>query len=247
MKQKYFSFFLVALLFATTLIFSACSTNDEENTFTEGEIITPEAAAELAETFINDHLMLDDTLVSVSYHGIAYNMYHLHVSMGGEEPIDSFITKDGKLFFPQHLEIERIINMVANQQPPISTDTPQVNEPLELNDEFFTSDSKVIVYFFGSDTCPYCRAQKEAMTDEWKEKFSDSDLEIKIFETENNGVMNILSQLAIEYGTSYQGVPMTFIGSEYWIGYSEDLGAEMIEQIEYCLTSDCEIAGERLK
>ncbi len=246
MNKKYFGFLLVALLLATTLTFSACSTNDEEKTFTEGETITPEEALEISENFINDYLMLDGTQVSVSYLGLAYNMYHLQISMEQQAPVESFITKDGKLFFPQHLEIEEFINMAENQQPPSNIDDPTMSEPIDLDDEFFNSDSEVVVYFFGTDTCPYCRDQKEAMA-EWEEKFSDSDLEIKIFETEADGVINILSQLANKYDTNYQGVPMTFIGSEYWIGYSDDLGSKMIEKIENCLTSECEVAGERLR
>ncbi len=246
MNKKYFPFFLVALLLATTLTFSACSTNNEEKTFIEGKTITPEEAVEISENFINDYLMLDDTRVSVSYLGIAYNMYHLQVSMTQQVPVDSFITKDGKLFFPQHLEIDEIINMAAIQQPPSDIQDPAMSEPISLDDEFFTSNSEVVVYFFGSDTCPFCINQKEAML-KWEEEFSDSDLEIKIFETETQGVTNILSQLAVKYDTSYRGVPMTFIGSKYWSGYSEDLGAEMIEKIEYCLTTECEISGERLR
>ncbi len=246
MNKKYFAFLLVALLLATTLTLGACSTNDEEKTFTEGETITPEEAVEISESFINEYLMMDGTQVSVSYLGIAYDMYHLQVNMQQQAPIDSFISKDGKLFFPQHLEIDEIISMTNNQQPPADINDPIISEPLELDDEFFTSDSKVVVYFFGTDTCPFCVNQKEAML-QWEEKFSDSDLEIKIFETETEGVNDILSQLAIEYDTSYQGVPMTFIGSKYWSGYSDDLGSEMIEKIEHCLTTDCEVAGERLR
>ncbi len=246
MNKKYFAFLLTTLLLVATVTLSACSTNNEEKTFAEGKTITPEKAVEISESFINDYLMMDGTQVSVSYHGIAYDMYHLHVNMGQETPIDSFISKDGKLFFPQHLEIEEIVSMTGNQEPPSNIDDPAISEPIDLNDDFFTSDSNVVVYFFGTDTCPFCKDQKEAML-KWQEDFSDTDLEIKIFETETDGVINILKQFATKYGTSYQGVPMTFIGSEYWIGYSENLGSEMIEKIEYCLSSDCEIAGERLR
>jgi glutaredoxin len=246
MKNKYLSLLLATTLIIGTIFLSACTSEKEEETFTVGETVSAEKAREIAEDFINDYLMMDETKVTVRLHGSAYNMYHLKVDLGTGEQIDSFITKDGKLFFPQHLEIEEIINMALNQGEMDDSNIPISTEPLTLDDDFFESNSKVTVYFFGTDTCPYCKEQKEAMI-EWRERFSDSDLEIKEFATENEGVMDILIQLASQYNTNYEGVPMTFIDSEFWIGYSKGLGNEMIEKIEYCLTTDCENPGERLR
>ncbi len=246
MKNKYLSFILVSVLVVGTIFLSACTSETTEETFEAGKTVSAEKAREIAEDFINNYLMMDGTRVSVRLNGSAYNMYHLKVDIGEGEAIDSFITKDGKLFFPQHLEIDEIMNMALDQGDMGDFDAPIISEPLELNEEFFESDSKVVVYFFGTDTCPYCRNQKEAMI-KWMEKFSDSDLEIKEFDTQNSEVMSILIQLANSYNTNYEGVPMTFIGSEFWIGYSENLGNEMIEKIEYCLSSSCENPGERLR
>lgn len=247
MKNKYLSFLLIAFLFVGTLFLSACTSEKPEQTFEAGETVSTEKAREIAEDFINDYLMMDGTKVSVRSHGSAYNMYHLKVDIGEGEAIDSFITKDGKLFFPQHLEIQEIIELAQMQDAMMGElDPSMMGEPLDLNEEFFATDSKVTVYFFGTDTCPFCRNQKEAMI-EWEERFSSEDLEIREFVTDDMEVMDILRQLAINYGTSYQGVPMTFIGSEYWIGYSPDLGQEMIEKIEYCLEADCENPMERLR
>ncbi len=246
MKNKYLIFLLISFLVTGTIFLSACTTEKAEETFEAGETVSTEKAREIAEDFINGYLMMDDTKVSVRLYGSAYNMYHLKVDIGENEAIDSFITKDGKLFFPQHLEIDEIIGMSLNESDINNLDASIVNEPLDLNEEFFESSSKVTVYFFGTDACPYCRDQKEAML-EWRERFSDSDLEIKEFPTEDNEVMNILQQLANKYNTSFQGVPMTFIGSEFWIGYSQGLGNEMIEKIEACIVTDCENPGERLR
>ncbi len=246
MKNKHLLFLLVGVLVASTVFLSACTTEKTEETFEAGEAVSAEKAREIAEDFINGYLMMDGTRVSVRLQGSAYNMYHLKVDIGEGEAIDSFITKDGKLFFPQHLEIDEIMNMALGQGDMGDFDTPIISEPLELDEEFFESDSKVVVYFFGTDTCPFCRDQKEAML-EWKERFSDSDLEIKEFATETEGVMDILIQLAGQYETNYQGVPMTFIGSEFWIRYSSGLGDEMIEKIEACIVTDCENPGERLR
>ena len=145
MMKKYFSFLLVALMLAATLALSACSTNDEEKTFTEGEKITPEEATEIAENFINEHLMMDETQVSASYEGVAYDMYHLKINMDQQMPVDSFITKDGKLFFPQHLDIDEI-----SGNEPVATDNEEQMADVEV-----PKSSEPTVEMFVMTYCPY--------------------------------------------------------------------------------------------
>jgi hypothetical protein len=53
--------------------------------------------------------------------------------------------------------------------------------------------------------------------------------------------------MAKAYNTTVEGVPMTFIGDKYWVGYSDDMETEMTNKIEECLKSGCENPGERLK
>ena len=80
----------------------------------------------------------------------------------------------------------------------------------------------------------------------WSESFPD--MEIKSFETWSNAQNGeILQNLAKAYGTSVQGVPMTFIGDEFWVGYSDSLGTEMQGKIKDCSKAICENPGQRLK
>jgi len=53
--------------------------------------------------------------------------------------------------------------------------------------------------------------------------------------------------MAKAYGTTVQGVPMTFIGDKYWVGYAESMETEMTNKIDECLKGNCENPGDRLK
>ena len=144
MRNKYLSFILVGVLIVGTIFLSACTSETTEETFEAGETISAEKARETAEDFINDYLMMDGTKVSVRLLGSAYNMYHLSVDIGEGEPIDSFITKDGRLFFPQHLDIDEIkgLNSFDNE----GEVAPNVEVP---------KSQKPVVEMFVMTYCPF--------------------------------------------------------------------------------------------
>lgn len=134
MKKK-LTFLIVGLLFVSSLILSACGNNqkDEDQVYTEGKIISAEEARVIAEDFINDFLMMDGTKATVTSKGTAYNLYLLDVDINTDTSIESFISKDGRFFFPQHLDIEEIMSdnpFAMDQELPevdlIKTDRPVV-------------------------------------------------------------------------------------------------------------------------
>lgn len=144
MKNKNLTFILIGFLIVGTIFLSACTKEKEELTFEAGETVSAEKAREIAEDFINDYLMMDDTKVSVRFLGSAYNMYHLKVDIGTGEAIDSFITKDGRLFFPQHLDIEEIKEI----------NSPEAEENLGMDIEIPKSE-RPIIEMFVMTYCPY--------------------------------------------------------------------------------------------
>lgn len=102
-----------------------------EKTIIEGGTINSQEAAEIAESFINKYLMIDGSRVSVSFYGVAYDMYHLKVSIEGQLPVDSYITKDGKLFFPQHLDIAEIEQIASGQETGFQeAEVPKTDKPI---------------------------------------------------------------------------------------------------------------------
>ena len=99
------------------------------------------------------------------------------------------------------------------------------------------SDNRVVVYFFWGDGCPHC-AEEEPFLDSLKQKYPS--LEVKMFETwYNKENAERFQQMAESFGTSAQGVPTTFIGDKYWVGFAEYMKPEMEDYIEYCLENGC--------
>lgn len=183
--------------------------------------ISLEEAKTKSEDFINQNFTDPSFPVTVSSVEVdeVLDLYKLEIDLGNGNEVEAYLSKDGKKFFPEAYEI---------------------TEPVDFN-----SDKKVVVYFFYGEGCPHCSKQKEAMK-AWSESFPD--MEIKSFETWSNAQNGeILQNLAKAYGTSVQGVPMTFIGDEFWVGYSDSLGTEMQGKIKDCSKAICENPGQRLK
>ena len=141
---KKFKLLFFSFLFLSLFIFSACGTNNENEEYKAGKDLSPEEARVLAEEFINDYLMLDGTMANVVSDGVAYGMYLLKVDIGMGEAVDSFITKDGRLLFPQALDIDEIIG----DSDFIIDDTP-------MEDVNIPTSAKPEVEIFVMTYCPY--------------------------------------------------------------------------------------------
>lgn len=231
-----------------SLVFlSACSLKKEKE-------LTLEEAKVRAEQFINENFM--DPAYPIEISNIFYDkqtgLYKFSIDLGEGQTVDSYISKDGKKFFPQAYEIselEKTLNGsdegqtqadVTGQNSGSTTTSANFNESASLSTE-----KKLAVYFFWGDGCPHCSNQKTFMA-KWAEKYPD--VEIKTYETWNNQDNGaILEKLASAYGANVQGVPMTFIGDKYWVGYTDSLGAEMEKKIDECLAGKCENPGDRIK
>lgn len=108
---------IVVIAIVVAIIYSAKKSN---------EISAQEASAK-TETFINEYLMPSGSQAKITETSEEYDLYKMKIDIGSEEPVESYVTKDGKLFFPQALEITP--NQTAdNNAQANSTPTP-VNVP----------------------------------------------------------------------------------------------------------------------
>jgi len=99
------------------------------------------------------------------------------------------------------------------------------------------SDNRVVAYFFWGDGCPHC-AEEDPFLDSLKQKYPS--LDVKMFETwYNKENAERFQQMAESFGTSVQGVPTTFIGNKYWVGFADYMKPEIEDYIEYCLENGC--------
>ncbi len=95
---------------------------------------------------------------------------------------------------------------------------------------------KVIIYFFWGDGCPHCKEEK-AFFSRIKEKYN---LEIKNFEVwYNKENADFLKKTAEAYKLKSSGVPVTFIGTHSFIGFSKDKEYDIEKAIQECSDIKC--------
>ncbi|NWF99287.1 MAG: hypothetical protein HXY52_10210 [Nitrospirae bacterium] len=96
--------------------------------------------------------------------------------------------------------------------------------------------NKVIIYFFWGDGCPHCKEEKTFFA-RIKDKFN---LEIKDFEVwyhkEN---ADFLKKIATAYKLKTSGVPVTFIGTHSFIGFSKNNEYDIEKAIQECSEAKC--------
>ena len=81
------------------------------------------------------------------------------------------------------------------------------------------------MHYFWGDGCPYC-----ALQDRWLEDIERHypQLVVHRYEVWNNRAnLQLFQQFAATRGMEARGVPATFLGSEVWIGFSEQIADEM--------------------
>jgi len=87
-----------------------------------------------------------------------------------------------------------------------------------------SADQPVVVTMFWGDGCPHC-AEAKPFLEGLKEKYPG--LEVRLYEVwHNEDNLKMMQQMAEQYGFTATGVPTTFIGDKYWVGFNEQIGAE---------------------
>ncbi len=115
----------------------------------EGEIISSQEAEEKVIGFINQNILRGRGTAS-SVETVEDNgLYKVKFAVG-EQEIESYLTLDGRLFFPEAINLTEVQPAAVEKEPTIGNFS--VNE-----EEVCLEDGKPIVYFFGSESCPYCQ------------------------------------------------------------------------------------------
>ena len=99
--------------------------------------------------------------------------------------------------------------------------------------------NEVEIYFFWGQGCPHC-AQEKPFLEELKQKYPE--LIVKEFEVYyNRENQELFQKIAQAYKTSIQGVPTTFIGKDFVVGFGtkETTGKQIENLIQNCLTNIC--------
>jgi cytochrome c biogenesis protein CcdA/glutaredoxin len=98
---------------------------------------------------------------------------------------------------------------------------------------------KVELWLFWGQGCPHCAAEKPFL-EELAKKYPQ--LEIKEFEVYyNKENQQLFEKVAKAYNTSAGGVPMTFVGKDFVLGFGtkETTGKQIEDLVKNCLSSSC--------
>jgi thiol-disulfide isomerase/thioredoxin len=135
-----------------------------------------------------------------------------------EKEYSAFLTKDGKLFFPEGVEVTE----EDSQTPAVNPQGTTIGNFSVSNEEVCKENGKPVIYYFGSTSCPHC-AWEEPILDKVAAQFGAEILIKKSVDTQDN--MDVFQK----YSTG--GIPTLVLGCKYYrIGSGENSGEEQEEK-----------------
>lgn len=176
----------------------------------EGQILSSQEAAEKVIDFINQNVLRGKATASLTETIEENGLYKIKFVIEGQE-IESYVTLDGKLLFPEAIDLSEIQEGPAEEGFTIGDFTVSDEEVCKEN-------GKPIVYFFGSEGCPHC-AWERPIIEKVAEKFKGY-----ITFHNNTGTEDDMDVFQ-KYSTG--GVPTLVLGCKYYrVGSGERAGEE---------------------
>jgi len=181
---------IVAVLFVLGLITTTSLRNNSEKANEQkinkpGKTLSIEEATIKAEGFINEFLMQSGSTATVKEVVSEYGLYKLSIDITSDV-VESYLTKDGKLFFPQALNIEEIKSESA---------TPQANEASQPVTMVTNKNAKPVVELFVMSHCPFGTQIEKGMLPVVKTLGNKIDFEIKFNDYAMHGEKELVEQL----------------------------------------------------
>lgn len=156
--------------------------------FSKKGSLKPEEARSKVESFVNTYLMQAGSEAIVSSVTESYGMYKMKINIGSGQSVDSYVSKDGKLFFPQALDMDETANEASggsansNSGTPISQDIPKSDKPS--------------VELFVMTHCPYGTQMEKGILPAIKALGDKVDFEIKFNDYAMHGEKELDESLA---------------------------------------------------
>ena len=117
--------------------------------------------------------------------------------------------------------------------------SPALNQDEEksADDKSSPENRAFVLHFFWGSGCPHCKDEK-VFLDEMKKRFPQMKiLDYEVWYNRENAAL--LGRMAKAFNIKASGVPVTFIGKNIVIGFSEHSKKELSEFMQECLTSQC--------
>jgi hypothetical protein len=138
---------IIMLSLAVMLIATGCALGGKKQV-----VLKPEEAKQKAEKFINETLLGGQQTATLDNFSLDADtgMYKFEVSIpGNDKPIEAYLTKDGKTFFPQSLKLDEIEKQAAEQKG--GQTAPKEQKPAAAAPK----SDKPAVELFVMSYCPY--------------------------------------------------------------------------------------------
>jgi glutaredoxin len=150
---------------------------------------------------------------------------------GSEECVPDFISPGEKAVASVSAE-KKISKGLKEQAGAISK-----KEALQKATAASTENGKAIIYFFRGKGCPHCE-QEKLFLDEMKGKYSGVNIvDREVWYNKQNAAF--LARIAKSYDVKASGVPLTFIGENAFVGFSDQARVRIEESIRRCLSTPC--------
>jgi len=172
--------------------------------------ITAEQAAQKMLDFVNKNILRGQATASLTEALEENGFYKVKFDVSGQAA-EWLITKDGAYIFPQMIDLSEVTEPV--QETGVTVGNFSVSD-----NEVCYEDSKPVVYFFGSESCPHCVWEKPVIR-EVAQKFEGLISYHENIDNEND--QDIFKQ----YSTG--GIPTLVLGCKYYrVGSGEQSGQE---------------------
>lgn len=146
--------------------------------------VSKEKASTIAEEFINEYLMEPGSKASIVSVSEEYGLYKIEVDITSSV-VDSYLSKDGKLFFPQALNIEEIN---AEEAPVANEASAPVAEVTNKND-------KPVIELFVMSHCPYGTQMEKGILPVIEALGDSVDFQVKFNSYAMHGEVELIEQM----------------------------------------------------
>ena len=152
------------------------------------KILSPEEAKATAIDFINNNLMQPGSEVSVKEIAEDNNLYKIVLNMSSGQEITSYLSKDGKLFFPQVMNIEEVAKEAEQNK-----NQEEANKTAASADVPKTEKAKVELFVMSH--CPYGTQIEKGIIPAIEALGDDVDFELKFCDYAMHGKKELDEQL----------------------------------------------------
>ena len=144
-----------------------------------------------AENFINSYLVQQGYKATVSNVTKAYDLYKMTVTIGSNQSVDSYMSQDGKLFFPQALDIDSI----SNKQAAATTTANTANTTNTAPTTVLPKSNKPKIELFVMSYCPYGTQMEKGILPVVKALGNKIDFQLKFCDYSMHGNQELQENL----------------------------------------------------